>query len=414
MSGAAIGVQLTDRQRKRALWGLGLAVAVDSIGAGVVLPVFTAVFLDSDTLTDSTSVETRQFLLAIAIAAYPLGMLIGAPVLGYFSDRYGRRKLILMAIAGGAVMSAISGLAIAVGSVMLLFGSRFVAGLFAGNMALARAASADLSGPDKRFVYMSIIGMAANGGFVISPILGGVAASVDPAVPFYAVGVLCLLTVIAVAWLLPETERVEGEEHPPSGVRAVWTLLGQAGVRNSLLAYLSVVIGWNIFFQFASVLLLQRFDATTVALGVFTALVGVYGVIASSAVARWLNRRTTLNRITIGALVTMIPSAVIFGFAGNQVVAWLVVIPLSAGCVLATSGIPTRASELVDDRSQGTVAGALSAMTAIGWAAGPLIAALGAVVGLSFTFVLAAVGCGIAIYFFARTRSFATATSASL
>jgi len=55
-------------------------------------------------------------------------------------------------------------------------------------------------------------------------------------------------------------------------------------------------------------------------------------------------------------------------------------------------------------RSQGTVAGAFSAMTAIGWTVGPLIAALGAVVGLSFTFVLAALGCAISIYFFRLTR----------
>jgi len=43
-------------------------------------------------------------------------------------------------------------------------------------------------------------------------------------------------------------------------------------------------------------------------------------------------------------------------------------------------------------------------MTAIGWTVGQLIAALGAVVGLSFTFVLAALGCAISIYFFRLTR----------
>ena len=70
----------------------------------------------------------------------------------------------------------------------------------------------------------------------------------------------------------------------------------------------------------------------------------------------------------------------------------------------AAAGATSRGSELVDDRSQGTVAGAFSAMTAVGWAVGPLIAALGAVVGLSFTFVLAALGCAISIYFFRLTR----------
>lgn len=405
---APVGAHLTSRQRVRALWALGIAVAVDSVGAGVVLPVFTPIFLNEDTLTTSSSSDTRQFLLAIAIAVFPLGMLIGSPILGFLSDRFGRRRLILISITAGAAMSLVCGVAIAAGWLVLLLLGRFVAGLFAGNMALARASAADLSGPGNRFVYISVIAMAANGGFVVSPIIGGIAAMSDPALPFILIAVLTFITVFVVAWLLPETERTDGTTRPPSGLGVAWKIVRRPGIRDALLAYLAVVIGWNIFFQFASVLLLVRFDSTSAQLGLFAALVGVYGVIASSVVARWLNRRFTLNRITIGALATMIPAVIIFGFVGNEVLAWIIVIPLSAGCVLATSGIPTRGSELVDDRSQGTVAGAFSAMTAIGWALGPLIAALGAVVGLSFTFVLAAVGCAASILFFRRTPTTAS------
>ena len=80
---------------------------------------------------------------------------------------------------------------------------------------------------------------------------------------------------------------------------------------------------------------------------------------------------------------------------------WLKVEPIGAA---AWRDYRARSLGCVDDRSQGTVAGAFSAMTAIGWTVGPLIAALGAVVGLSFTFVLAALGCAISIYFFRLTR----------
>ena len=95
-------------------------------------PVFAPIFLNEDTLTTSSSSDTRQFLLAIAIAVFLLGMLIGSPILGFLSDRFGRRRLILISITAGAAMSLVCGVAIAAGWLVLLLLGRFVAGLFAG------------------------------------------------------------------------------------------------------------------------------------------------------------------------------------------------------------------------------------------------------------------------------------------
>ncbi len=321
--------------------------------------------------------STRQFQLAIAIAAYPLGMLIGAPILGYLSDRLGRRKLILIAISAGALMSIASGFAIAAGSLFLLLICRFVAGLFAGNMALARAGAADLSGPDKRFVYISIIALAANGGFVISPLLGGFAGSSEPAMPFIVIGVLCLVAAAVVAWLLPETEHGVGgnaadkhEQAPPSGIKAAIQTVRSSYVRDAVLAYLALIVGWNIFFQ----------------------------------ITRRFPRSLIHPTITVGGLVVMIPTVLVFGFSYNAVLAWVMVVPLAMGSALASAGIATRGSELVSDRSQGTVSGAFGAMTAIGWTTGPLLAAVGSLVGLSFTFSLAAIAFVLSIFLFQRTR----------
>ena len=78
---------------------------------------------------------------------------------------------------------------------------------------------------------------------------------------------LTFITVFVVAWLLPETERTERHDAAAFGVGVAWKIVRRPGIRDALLAYLAVVIGWNIFFQFASVLLLVRFDSTSAQLG---------------------------------------------------------------------------------------------------------------------------------------------------
>lgn len=383
---------------------LCIAVAIDSIGAGVILPIFTDIFIGPDSLAGSDSLGVQQLYLAVAIAMYPAGMLVGAPILGHLSDRFGRRRLMIIALVGGALASVVSGATVAGGSLFLLFASRIVAGFFAGNMALARAAVADLYGPENRFVHMSTLSVAANGAFIVSPIIGGSLSVVDPAVPFLIVAAMGLASAALVALLMPEGKRSATPAAQPSKFRAVVQMFGDARVRPEILAYLAQILGWNIFFQFSSALLTVRFGADTQELGVFLALVGAYSMVASFLVARLLDRWMSVGRIVNLSLIIMIPSVLIFGYTELEWLVWLMVLPLSMGKSLASSGIATRSSQLVDEHSQGSVAGSLSAMMAIGWIAGPLIGALGGFVGLAFTFVIAAAMFVIAIAFFTRGK----------
>src|SRR5690606_32165653 len=119
-------------------------------------------------------------VLATAFAA--MQFLCG-PVVGNLSDRFGRRPVMLAALATMAADYLVMALA---QSVWLLLAARIVAGATAATYATAGAYVADVSGPQDRARNFGLIGAAFGVGFVLGPLIGGAASVLGVRAPFYA------------------------------------------------------------------------------------------------------------------------------------------------------------------------------------------------------------------------------------
>jgi MFS family permease len=104
------------------------------------------------------------------MAIYSLTQFITAPIWGRFSDRYGRRPILLLSLAGTVVAYIWLSLA---SDLQTLYLARGLAGIAAGSISAAFASMSDITTKENRSKGMGLIGAAFGLGFIAGPAIGG-------------------------------------------------------------------------------------------------------------------------------------------------------------------------------------------------------------------------------------------------
>jgi MFS family permease len=185
-----------------------LIVLVDVLGFTIVIPLlgFYAEKFGASPLVATT-----------LVSVYALCSLISTPIIGNLSDRYGRRRLLLISQTGtlaGFLMLADSS------ALWMVFVGRILDGVTAGNLSLAQAYISDHTLPENRAKSFGVIGIAFGIGFMFGPGIGGLLAEYGMHVPFLAAAGLSLLSIICTYTLLqPEKPTAESPTGPLPGGR---------------------------------------------------------------------------------------------------------------------------------------------------------------------------------------------------
>jgi len=175
-----------------------IAVLVDSIGFGIILPVLPRLLMELTGVSVDRAAEYGGWLAFV----YALMQFFCAPVLGNLSDRFGRRPVLLFALLALGLDYLIMGCAPVIA---WLFLGRLVAGVAGASFTPAYAYIADISPPEKRAQNFGLMGAAFGIGFIVGPAIGGLLGSLGPRAPFFAAGTIALLNAAFGYVALPES-----------------------------------------------------------------------------------------------------------------------------------------------------------------------------------------------------------------
>jgi DHA1 family tetracycline resistance protein-like MFS transporter len=365
------------------------------IGLTIAIPIFTPLCLDQThgIIAAGTSVPVRTTILGFLLGIFPLCQFFAAPILGTFSDRYGRKKVLLFSLAGMLLGSIIMAVSITLSNLALAFLSRIIMGGFSGSLAVTQSAIADISDDKSRATNFGLIGAAFGASLFIGPALGGFLS--DPAIhpwfnyatPFWLSSALTALNVCQVAWQLSETLPPEKRRHTDFHI-----LIGPINIvkafqnpacRALFLVVFALGFGFNFFTQFFQVFLIDKFGATRSQLGVVFSYLGIWGILTQTIIIRPVSKYfTPMQILTATPLLltgTFLSLLLVPTFSLLFVV--ILFIPLLNG--LSNPNLTARISSLRGDQNQGELLGINQSVLALSQFLPPLIG--GYIVGNHYT-----------------------------
>ena len=273
---------------------------VDLVGFGLIIPL-QAVYAER--------LGASGLTFGLLVGIYAAMQMIFNPILGRWSDRVGRRPVLLISIAGSVVSHLLLGAADLAHSLPLLFVARTLDGITGANVATAQAYIADVTHDEDRARGMGLFGAAFGVGFVVGPGIGaGLAAlgywlsgpEAGTSWPAFGASCISFIAFILVWRKLPEPERATALA--PDGPRKFgFAALRQASGSPRLRPLLLLVMGVN----FALVLLEVTFVfLCTSSLGIRergTGLVFVYigllMILVQGVIVGRLSRRVSEYRV---------------------------------------------------------------------------------------------------------------------
>lgn len=189
--------------KNKSLTTIFVIVFVDLLGFGIILPLLPYI---------AEKFNANAFQIGILSASYSFFQLIASPILGRLSDRYGRKKILIISQIGSAFGYLLLGLA---HSLPLLFVSRIIDGITGGNISIAQAYIADVTTKENRAKGMGLIGAAFGLGFIFGPAIGGFLSRFGFVYPAFFACIVSLITVFSTYRYLDETVDVKHAKESP-------------------------------------------------------------------------------------------------------------------------------------------------------------------------------------------------------
>jgi DHA1 family tetracycline resistance protein-like MFS transporter len=342
------------------------AVILDAVGIGLIFPILPRL------LADVTNVSNIAPYVGFMYALYAAIQFVFSPVLGVMSDRFGRRPVLLISLAGAAIDYLF--MAFAPELWMLVIG-RAIAGLTAANMAVASAYITDITPEHQRAQRFGLFHAMFGVGFIIGPILGGLLGDIWVRAPFIAAAVLNALNFALAFFLLPESR--PGQKDVRFDLKSLNPLvpLSWAFSFRALLPLIAVFFILNfVGNMYGTVWALYGADAfqwNSLTVGLSLAGYGICHAAAQALlpgpVTKWVGER---NALLIG-LAFEATALLITGFATQG---WIifVLLPLYGVSGIGIPALQSLATRQVGEDKQGQLQGVMGSIVSLASIFGPL------------------------------------------
>lgn len=390
--------------KKRSLWIIVGITVLNAIGMTIVLPLFPFLL---EKYVPSASVAA---VMSALVSVFAVATFLAAPVFGALSDRYGRKSILLISLFGSAIGYLLLGIG---GALWVLFLGRIIDGLTAGNQSTLFAYITDSTEPHERGKWFGYLGGAIGLGFMIGPSIGGLLGSTSVTLPFFITAAITVVSMLCIAFLLPESLPVEKRTthislnsfNTFSHFKEIFSL---REARTLFIMGAFFYIGLNIWQFNASIFLKDVFKWGPSFIGGVFVLVGICDILSRVIVLPQLLKKWSEQTVgTIGLFGLVIGLGLLFLSAYIQSIFFIIG---AVACIVLGEGLfdpsyNARLSLSVDENRQGLLQGANQSLQALYHAIVPIGAAAiytfshGAVFGVAAVFMI------VGLILFVRLKS---------
>jgi DHA1 family tetracycline resistance protein-like MFS transporter len=358
-------------------------VFLDLLGFGLILPLlpfYAATF------------GAGAFVTGLLVASYAAAQLVGAPLLGRLSDRYGRRPLLLLSLLGTFVGFVLLGVA---RTLTLLFIARVLDGLTGGNISVAQAYITDVTDAKNRARGLGLIGAAFGLGFIIGPAAGaflsrlgsGLTVIEGPlagltwrfALPAFVAAALALFNLVAVYRWLPESldavRRAASASpgRPEFSLRALRAAFARPAVGPLLHTRFWFALAFSTFQTIFPLYAAYRFGLNEVSTGYILTYVGILVVLVQGVGIRYLTAWFPERRLIVAAILLMAPSLLAWALAPTVPLLLVVLIPIALAGGTLNTVINSVLSKSVLPQETGGILGLAAALESLTRVVGPTL-----------------------------------------
>jgi len=360
--------------KDRPLLPIFLIVLADILGLTIILPLLP--FYAEKLGASPTAV-------GLLVSAYAFCQLLSGPFLGRWSDRTGRKPLLIFSQLGTFASRL---LLAGAGSLWVVYLARIIDGLTAGNLVLAQAYISDVTEPENRARSFALIGISFGIGFLLGPAISGVLSPFGLAVPILLSAALSGVSILATIFLLPASKPVADQGAAgPAGRRLsllAWReylqYFQRPGLSRLLVEFFCFVMAFASFTGGLALFLERRltwnghpFQAREV--GFVFAYAGFLGIAVQSFLGRLVRRFGETGLVAVG----FASMAVGYGLlAGVHMLPLLLVAGLfsSFGTGVLRPSLTSLVTQAVARNEQGVVLGLNTSLQSVAQILGPAVA----------------------------------------
>ena len=353
------------RTASRVLFFVFVTVFLDLVGFGIVMPLmpFYVKSMGGGALT-----------VGALVSGFSLLQFLATPYLGRLSDRIGRRKVILVSLAGNALAMVIFAAATELAILPLLFFSRLLAGATAGNLSACQAAIADVTEGEDRIRGMGRLGAGIGLGMAFGPLIGGELSHFGLWAPPIGAAAMALADLIGAFFLMPETRKPQATPVAAAPRPSLAHLLTQRPIVMVLALYFLTFLSMTNLTVALALLVEARFGWGGVEVGRLFGIFGVLALLIQGVLIVRLSRIVgQLNLLLLGAIAL----AAGMGLIGAAQHPWMMV----SGTILVGGGLgvvnplmAVLATQLAGAETRGAVLGVAQSSGSLARAVGPLLA----------------------------------------
>lgn len=371
---------MSHKDEKQQLWVILLIVFIGFVGASIAYPIFPPLFLHPENhaiVPSAWNENARSVFLGFALAAYPLGQFIGSPILGGCSDRYGRKRMLILSLTGSVFGYLLSALSLQFNWLWILLLSRFLTGLMEGNLAIVRAMATDFESISKYKSIGRINGMAAIG-YVMGPLIGGFLSDntivywFSFAFPFLLAMLFSITAVALAAFMLNEKSQTLSTHE-----LSIWKRFNLVSRFRSIfrtsstLKYLLIIstiftFSIDIFYEFGPVYLTGLWSMTPAGIAIYNAALSFTLAIGAGWLPHHLSLRFKIKHVIFMAMLT---TAIIFGFMTvfpYKILVFLLFGIIGLSIATVNTNMTIQVSDTADKTIQGEAMGAQLSLRMLG------------------------------------------------